>query len=143
MYKLAEKIIELRLATRRACMCESAGSSNKNTLSLKTKVLYLIYKDCSPKEIIEILCIAKTNLAMLTREMAEEGLIVKSRGTLDRREVNYELTEKGKNYLTDRFTAVEKGLPDPELNEEDYEAAIRLLDKASKLLGLNISGKDE
>ncbi len=143
MYKLAERIIELRLATRHACMCEGTGQAKKNTLSLKTKVLYLIYKECHPKEIIETLCIAKTNLAILTRDMANEGLIVKSRGTLDRREVNYDLTEKGMKYLTDRFAAIEKGLPDPELSREDYEAAVQLLNKAAKLLGLNISGKDE
>lgn len=51
MYELAEKIIELRLATRRACMCEGKGRSKKNTLSLKTKVLFLIGKNTLPKKL--------------------------------------------------------------------------------------------
>ena len=79
MYDLAKGIIALRLATRRACMCEGKGQTKKNTLSLKTKVLFLIAEGCSPRDIIACLMIAKTNLALLTRDMATEGLIVKTK----------------------------------------------------------------
>lgn len=134
MYELAEKIIELRLATRRACMCEGKGQSKKNTLSLKTKVLFLIGKKFSPKEIIVSLLIAKTNLALLTKDMAEEGLIVKEKGTLDKREVRYALTESGKNYLTERLKSIDENLSPLFPVEDNINEAIELIEKTIALL---------
>lgn len=52
----------------------------KNTLSLKTKLLFLIERGLSSREILSALAIAKTNLAALTKELANDGLIQK-RGT--------------------------------------------------------------
>lgn len=134
MDTLAQKIIELRLATRRACMCEGKGQSKKNTLSLKTKVMFLISKGCCPKEIIQSLVIAKTNLALLTKDMAEDGLIVKTKGTLDRREVSYTLTEKGRAYLDERMSVIEEGAKSTLLTDDDYNGAIELIERATRLL---------
>lgn len=134
MYDLAQKIIELRLATRRACMCEGRDQSKKNTLSLKTKTLFLIDKGCSPKEIIAALVIAKTNLALLTKDMAAEGLIVKTKGTLDRREVCYSLTDNGKKYLNERLFIIEEGVKSNFVTEDGYLEAIALLEKAADII---------
>ena len=134
MYDLAQKIIELRLATRRACMCEGRDQSKKNTLSLKTKPLFLIDKGCSPKEIIAALVIAKTNLALLTKDMAAEGLIVKTKGTLDRREVYYSLTDNGKKYLNERLFIIEEGVKSNFVTEDGYLEAIALLEKAADII---------
>ena len=134
LYELAEKIIELRLATRRACMCEGKGRSKKNTLSLKTKVLFLIGKKYSPKEIIASLLIAKTNLALLTKDMAQEGLIVKEKSALDKREVCYTLTENGKNYLDERLKAIDENLSQVFPDEANVNEAIALIDKTIALL---------
>lgn len=133
MYELAKSIIALRLSTRRACMCEGKGQTKKNTLSLKTKVLFLISEGCGAKEIIPALMIAKTNLALLTRDMAAEGLIVKTKGANDHREVNYSLTERGVAYLNERLASVEEnvGFQDSPEAEKIIEAAIALLDGTS------------
>lgn len=135
MYDLAEKIIELRLATRRACMCEGVEGAKKNTLSLKTKVLFLIDKACTPKEIISAMRIAKTNLALITKEMADEGLIEKSKGNLDRREVTYSITRKGKEYLNLRLRSVENDLTEKFVSDEQYLEAIDTVIRAITLLG--------
>ncbi len=133
MHELAKSIIALRLSTRRACMCEGKGNTKKNTLSLKTKVLFLISEGCGVKQIIASLFIAKTNLALLTRDMAEEGLIVKTKGSTDRREVNFALTELGRAYLDERLAAIEEnvGFKDSPEAEKIIEAAIMLLDGTS------------
>lgn len=133
MHELAKSIIALRLSTRRACMCEGKGNTKKNTLSLKTKVLFLISEGCGVKQIIASLFIAKTNLALLTRDMAEEGLIVKTKGSADRREVNFTLTELGRAYLDERLAAIEEnvGFKDSPEAEKIIEAAIMLLDGTS------------
>lgn len=133
MHELAKSIIALRLSTRRACMCEGKGNTKKNTLSLKTKVLFLISEGCGVKQIIASLFIAKTNLALLTRDMAEEGLIVKTKGSADRREVNFALTERGRAYLDERLAAIEEnvGFKDSPEAEKIIEAAIMLLDGTS------------
>lgn len=133
MHELAKSIIALRLSTRRACMCEGKGNTKKNTLSLKTKVLFLISEGCGVKQIIASLFIAKTNLALLTRDMAEEGLIVKTKGSADRREVNFALTELGRAYLDERLASIEEnvGFKDSPEAEKIIEAAIMLLDGTS------------
>ena len=133
MHELAKSIIALRLSTRRACMCEGKGNTKKNTLSLKTKVLFLISEGCGVKQIIASLFIAKTNLALLTRDMAEEGLIVKTKGSADRREVNFALTELGRAYLAERLAAIEEnvGFKDNPEAEKIIESAIMLLDGTS------------
>lgn len=139
MHELAKSIIALRLSTRRACMCEGKGNTKKNTLSLKTKVLFLISEGCGVKQIIASLFIAKTNLALLTRDMTEEGLIVKTKGAADRREVNFALTELGRAYLDERLAAIEEnvGFKDSPEAEKIIEAAIMLLD------GTSIADTDE
>lgn len=133
MHELAKSIIALRLSTRRACMCEGKGNTKKNTLSLKTKVLFLISEGCGVKQIIASLFIAKTNLALLTRDMAEDGLIVKTKGSADRREVNFALTELGRAYLDERLAAIEEnvGFKDSPEAEKIIESAIMLLDGTS------------
>lgn len=134
MYELSDSLIELRLATRRACMCESGNGAKKNTLSLKTKVLFLIAKNYNSREILSTLLIAKTNLALLTREMASEGLIEKTKGEIDRREVCYALTQKGAQYLQERKKSIEESMSVVATNDENYKKAVALIEKAILLM---------
>ena len=129
MYELADNIIKLRLATRKVCMCE--GDAKKSTISLKTKVLALIERGLSTREILLTLMIAKTNLALLTKEMAFEGLIEKSKGESDRREVRYSITKTGTEYLNERKKAIEESV-----SVSDRDKAIELICEATKLLKL-------
>ena len=122
MYDIADKIIELRLNTRRVCMCE--GEKNKkSTITLKTKVLFLIAQGLSTRDIIWSLAIAKTNLALLTSSLSDEGLIVKKQKANDKREKSYALTEKGKQHLASVREKINLAFKTVITNDEEFENA--------------------
>lgn len=108
MIKLSEKIIELRLATRKATMYESNDGNKKSTLDLKSKVIFLLRnKDLSPTELTSSLLMAKSNLTILTSSMIDEGLIKKTKKKTDGREIIYSITDKGKQYLEKRLDYID------------------------------------
>lgn len=133
MFDIADKIIELRLITRRVCMCENS-EKGKNTMSLKTKILYLIDKAFSTKDIIACLGIAKTNLALITTSLANDGLITKTQKTRDKREKSYALTVKGMDYLDERKEVINNAFKNVLTDEEDFESAVEKFDEILKLL---------
>ena len=120
-------------------MCEGGGGTKKNTLSLKTKVLFLIEKGYSAKDIISSLMIAKTNLALITTDLCSEGLITKTKSTIDRREINFALTEEGYRFLSERENAIEEEIGFYFGSEEEYNHAIDAISKAIAVL----DGTDE
>lgn len=115
-------------------MCEGKDKNKKSTISLKTKILFLIAEECSPREIVSELMIAKTNLALITKDMANEGLIEKSKTSLDRREVSYSITPKGHDYLNERLRLIELNLPSS-YSDEELQNAILIVENAIELLG--------
>ena len=133
MFDIADKIIELRLLTRRVCTCENS-EKGKNTMSLKTKILYLIDKAFSTKDIIACLGIAKTNLALITTSLANDGLITKTQKTRDKREKSYALTVKGMDYLDERKEVINNAFKNVLTDEEDFESAVEKFDEILKLL---------
>lgn len=131
---LAEKLVELRIATRGATMCESVNGKPKNTLSLKTKILFLLKdKNLPPLDIMTTLHLAKPNLALLTGEMAQEGLIVKEKQNYDKRAVYYSITDQGKEYLNARLSIIEAALKKA-FDDEEYAKAYAALDEAVNVL---------
>lgn len=132
MYDIADKIIELRLATRKACMCE--GSCNKSTLNLKTKVLFLIDKGYSAKDIIATLSIAKTNLALLTSALEKDGLIKKIQRARDKREKAYYITEKGETFLYERKRVINDSFARIFSDDEQFDDACAKVDEVLSLL---------
>lgn len=139
MEKIAETVIKLRMATRRACMCENVDGRKKSTLSLKTKVLYLLNAGCSPKDVTLTLCIAKSNLAQITKGLIGEGYLLKSRGYGDKREARYALTGRGKKYLSDCMKVIEKEFASVFSDEESYKGASEKLVNALEVFSyLNV-----
>lgn len=131
---LSEKLVQLRIATRGVTMCESMNGKQKNTLSLKTKILFLLKdKDLPPIDIMTSLHLAKTNLALLTSEMARDGLITKDRQARDKRIIYYSLTDKGRSYLEARLNIIESTLQKA-FNNEEYNKAYAALDEAVNVL---------
>lgn len=132
---IADKLVELKILLRRACMCENTGTSKKSTLNLKTKVLYLL-KDRPLKagELIDSLMIAKPNITALTNALAQDGLITKSRTSGDRREVTLELTDEGKSYLDQRLSVIESGFKNILTSPEEYTEAESNVDEVISLL---------
>ncbi len=72
----------------------------KNNL-LKIKVLYFIsqYENLSVSMIIDKLGLKKSNFALMTKELENEGLVVSKQGEIDKRCRMMFLTEKGKAEL--------------------------------------------
>lgn len=131
---LSEKLVQLRIATRGVTMCESIGGKQKNTLSLKTKILFLLKdKDLPPIDIMTSLHLAKTNLAQITSEMARDGLITKDRQARDKRIIYYSLTDKGREYLEARLNIIESALKKA-FTKEEYDRAFAVLDEAVNVL---------
>lgn len=122
-------------------MCESDGSAKKNTLSLKTKLLFLIERGLSSREILSALAIAKTNLAALTKELANDGLIQKTRDARDRREKKYTLTPKGERCLRTRKEAIEANFSEAASGKE--KEAAELVTKLVVLLGSGSSDGEQ
>ena len=131
---LSEKLVELRIATRGATMCETACGKNKNTLSLKTKILFLLRnKSLQPIDLLTSLKLA-ANLALLTTEMAKEGLIQKDKQNYDKRVVAFSITDKGREYLETRLSVIENSLKKAFPTAEVYNSAAKALDAATDVL---------
>ncbi|HEY8390071.1 MAG TPA: hypothetical protein VIL26_03875 [Clostridia bacterium] len=89
-----KKLIRLRIATRRICSLED---KEKKLISLKTKILFLLYLygEMTPNQIIDILKISKPNLTVLGHQLQEEKLIQKT-SLADKRNIIYKITDEGK-----------------------------------------------
>lgn len=71
--------------------------TRKINLTIKDKILILLNeKSLSPFELIKILSIAKTNLALVCQDLIKDGLIKKEKDLIDKRNIIYSLTEAGK-----------------------------------------------
>lgn len=71
--------------------------NKKMNLTIKDKFLiFLLDGEKSPSELIELLGVAKTNLALISSELLINKLIQKQKDNLDKRLINYSLTPFGK-----------------------------------------------
>lgn len=146
--KISDKIIQLRIVTRKACMCENltqnkavniksgkASSDTKNTLTLKSKFLYML-KDRSqtPNELISKLTIGKTNLALLAKQMINEGLIERIVSDFDKRQIEYTITELGQKNINSKQDIIEGMFKNILTNSTEYESALTDIDKVLDLM---------
>lgn len=107
---ICDKLIDLRIALTTACDGFSKESGNKNSLlSSKIKVLHLLAdRDMMPVELITSLGVAKSNLANLSKQLIDEGL-VESYKTFDNlRNVYYRITKNGRQELQSYKCSLEK-----------------------------------
>ncbi len=95
--KNIEKVLEIEALTEN--ISKRFASSNL----LKIKILYFIsqYENMSLGIIVDKLGMKKSNFALMTRELEDEGLIVCKQGEIDRRVRLLYLTERGKAELDD------------------------------------------
>ena len=71
--------------------------TKKINLTIKDKILIFLYeKPLSPIELIKMLSVAKTNLALVCQSLIKEDLIKKQKDEIDKRNIVYLITEKGK-----------------------------------------------
>ena len=94
-----ELLIELNMASRSAC---DLSASDAEPLTLRVKLLYLLSSGpLTPVELMNRLCMVKSNLALLTAKMVKDGEITKSRGMEILKSTVVALENKFKGILTD------------------------------------------
>lgn len=120
--KRIEKLIEIETLIENLMKKKHPGGI------LRMKILFFsrLYENLSIGIIIEKIGIKKTNFALMTRALEEEGCLVIKKSVLDKRCRVIELTEKGNAELDDYLKDLDKdlGATSPEV---DY--AIEVLDK--------------
>lgn len=99
--RLIDEIIELRILLSYVSDGFSLEDASKYTpLTTRIKVLFLLeQKDFSPSELIEIVGIAKSNLANLLKVMIRDGVVVSYKAENNSKNIFYTITESGLNEL--------------------------------------------
>lgn len=94
--KNVDKFLEIEALT------ENLTKHLANNNLLKIKVLYFIsqYENLSVSMIIDKLGLKKSNFALMTKELEEEGLITSKQGEIDKRCKMMSLTAQGKKELS-------------------------------------------
>lgn len=112
--KRAEKIIEIE------SLLENLLKKNREGSLLRLKILFFsrLYENLSISMIIEKLGIKKTNFALMTAQLEQEGALVIKKSNLDKRCRIIELTEKGNLELDEFVKDIDKslGATTPELD---------------------------
>ena len=100
---LYDKLIDLRIALSSKCDGFSAKDASKNIiLSSKIKVLHLLSdRDMTQGELIELLAMAKSNLANLLKLMSCEELIDSYKNAGNSRNIYYKISSQGIRKLND------------------------------------------
>ncbi len=125
-------MIELRIATRSAC---NFAHGKGSFVTLRTKALYIISKKpCSPIDLMEKLCMVKSNLALLCNKMVADGVIVKVKNSEDKRVISYHITEKGENELERTTALIEEKFKGVFSSEKEYGEGLEKFDAILDLL---------
>lgn len=137
--KLQKQLVSLRIILQKLCDgFDTKDASKKSVLTMKHKVLFLLSDngETTPSYLIEKLCIAKSNLALLCKGMLIEGLISSKKKETDKRNITYVITAKGEkelqNFLTDMASenvALNKTDREVKLIEKKLDDVINFLNK--------------
>lgn len=94
---LTNKLIDLRIMLTSNCDGFSQEKASKNTmLSSRIKILHILSdKDANPIQLIDSLCMAKSNLANLLKLMIRENVILGYKNIDNSKNMYYRITEKG------------------------------------------------
>lgn len=113
--KNSDRLLEIEALT------ENLAKHIANNNLLRVKVLYFIsqYENLSVSMIIEKLGIKKSNFALMTKVLEDEGLVLSKQGEIDKRCRLMTLTEKGKAELKEFSDAFGKTFKDasPEVEQ--------------------------
>ena len=120
--KRIEKLIEVESLLENLMKKKHAGGI------LRMKILFFsrLYENLSISIIIEKIGIKKTNFALMTRALEEEGCLVVKKSNLDKRCRVIELTEKGNAELDEYLKDIDK---DFGATTPDVDYAIEVLGK--------------
>lgn len=134
MESIAQKLIKLRLSTRKACR-KKDGKASKSVLSLSDKALFLLMdRPLPPDELTDALCISHANLTHLTDKMIRDGLLEKSRVHGDGRCVCFQLTQRGLDEIRDTLSYLDDKFRMILTTESEYNKASDNIDEVLQLL---------
>lgn len=121
-----DKLIELRITLSTYCDGFNVKNFSKNTsLSARTKILHLLStRDLSPNEIIAELAIAKSNVAIITKSMIDDGVIISYKKIDNTRNIYYSITENGIQELQNYKETFRKILDVKSEDIEDLDKSI-------------------
>lgn len=139
--KLQKQLVSLRILLHKLCDGFDAHDANKKSvLTMKHKLLFLLSEEgqCSPTVLINKLCIAKSNLALLCRGMLEEGLISSKKNEQDKRNITYFITTKGTKELNKFLTTMASENQALSKSEKEVKLIERKLDDVIEFLNKKI-----
>lgn len=123
--RFSESIVELKILTNRI-----SWGADKTLFSLKYEVLFLVGKKevHTPKELIYELCLAKSNIASMCNSLCKEGFLVKKRDKVNKKQIEYFITNEGKEFLAKKMNQIEKLKVNNDFNiGDDVKNTIELL----------------
>ena len=127
-----ELLIELNIAARSAC---DLTATDAEPLTLRVRLLYLLSTGpMTPAELMNKLCMVKSNLALLTAKMQRNGELTKTRRQNDRRAVVYNITERGMDVLKRTVIALEDKFKGILTTEKEYDEGVSKFDAVLDLL---------
>lgn len=87
-------------------------SQSGEKFDIKHKVLHLVSKreKTNPNYLVEVLCIARSNLAIICNNLIKDGLLEKHREKNSKKEIYYCITDAGMSVITEKFKNSEKTL---------------------------------
>ncbi len=135
--KLQKQLITLRILLHKLCDGFDAKDFNKKSvLTMKHKLLFLLNEEgeCAPSTLINKLCIAKSNLALLCRGMLEEGLIISKKNEQDKRNITYKITPKGRAELSNFILLMAEENPSLTKSEKEVKIIEKKLDDVIEFL---------
>ena len=109
--------------------------TRKINLTIKDKILIFLYeKPQSPYNLIKLLSIAKTNLALICKALIKDNLIQKQRDEVDRRNIVYNITEKGKEKAEKLISEIEKATSNKMEYKNNFEEINKNMEELLTLL---------
>ena len=124
---LPRKILETKILCQTVC-----NITKRESTQTEIKVLYFIdeYESCTPSVLISKLGIVKSNLALLTKKMIKDNLIIAKKSLYDKRSIFYSITPTGKKMLNEYLLELEKVI---HKNEYEVEQSLnKVLDYLNK-----------
>ena len=124
---IARKLLEIKSLSQTIC-----NITKNETTNTQIKVLYFVdeYSSVSPQILISKLGIVKSNLALITKKMIEDDLIVSKKSLSDKRAIFYSITQKGKKMLDEYTQKLDKIFHEQDLEiEYNLDIILKYLNK--------------
>lgn len=135
--KLAKQITELRILLQNITDGFSVDSANKNAkLTMERRVLFVLNneKRVKPITLITKLGIAKSNLALLCKNMIDSGYMTCEKEENDKRNIYYEITAKGVAELNQYFDSISNDVGTIVSNDKEAKVIEKKLEDVIEFL---------